>query len=138
MNDFADFYRQIFAKLESISEGAQFTLAPASGADAGSKNILRISIQNLGSLLWAEGEDDNCSKLTTFIFALRSLARQHLFICLLTISQDCLLSLATKGAAIARARSLCDVVVQLTPFNKQERKNGLYKDHHGVLVRQRF
>ena len=133
-----DFYRELFQKLEEFSEKEHFTLTPptSSSGSESSKNILRVSIQNVGSLLWADDDCDaeKASKLTRFVFSLRSLARQHLMICFITISQDCRATLETKNASLSRIRSLCDVVIQLTPFNKNERKNGLYKDHHGVLV----
>jgi hypothetical protein len=135
--DADDFYRDAFAKLLSVAEKESFTLTPPSvAASPGpeiSKNILRVSIQNLASLFWCDDVDG--SKLTKFIFALRSLARHHLMICVVTMSQASQTLLATKNeASLSRIRSLCDVVIQLSPFNKQERKTGLYKDHHGVLV----
>ena len=34
----------------------------------------------------------------------------------------------------SRIRSLCDVVIQLTPFSTDERKKGPFKDYHGVMV----
>jgi hypothetical protein len=132
----SDFYSDLFQKLETVAEQEPFTLTPPSSSPGSesSKNILRVSIQNLGSILWAENDNaENASQLTRFVFALRSLARQHLTICVVTVSQD-VTTLETKNASLSRIRSLCDVVIQLTPFNKNERKNGLYKDHHGVLV----
>ena len=134
-SDKSNCYRDVFAKLSAISENELFTLTPS---PENSKNILRISIHNLGSLLWANEAEENGSKLTQFLLALRSLARQHLFVCVVSISQDSLASLETQNASLARTRSLCDVVIQLKPFSKNERKNGLYKDHHGVMVTNLF
>ncbi len=130
-SDESNYYRDVFAKLSAKSANELFTLTPSPD---NSKNILRISMHNLGSLLWSNEADENGSKLTQFLLALRSLARQHLFVCVVTISQDSLSSLETQNGSLSRVRSLCDVVIQLKPFSKNERKNGLYKDHHGVLV----
>jgi hypothetical protein len=134
-SDESNYYRDIFAKLSAISEKELFTLTPSPD---NSKNILRISIHNLGSLLWVNEAEENGSKLTQFLLALRSLARQHLFVCVVTISQDSLASLEMQNASLPRIRSLCDIVIQLKPFSKNERKNGLYKDHHGVMVTNIF
>ena len=128
-SDVDDYYRDAFVKLSAVAETESFSVTPQSSPDV-TKNILRVALQNVGSTMWCD--DCDATSLSKFIFALRSLARHHLAIVVITTSRA---SLVTQNeASLARVRSLCDVVIQLTPFSKEERKTGLFKDHHGVLV----
>ena len=129
-SDVDDYYRDAFVKLSSVAETEPFSVTPPTSSPNVTKNILRVAFQNLGSTLWCD--DCDAANLSKFVFALRSLARHHLAVVVITTSRT---SLVTRNeASLARVRSLCDVVIQLTPFSKEERKTGLFKDHHGVLV----
>ncbi|XP_063294964.1 elongator complex protein 4 [Pelobates fuscus] len=99
------------------------------------KNILRIGIQSLGSVLWG---DDICSRehprnlhsLTKFLYALRGLLRSSLSVCVITVPAH----LIQNKAIMMRVRSLSDTVVGLESFIGSEREtNPLYKDYHGLL-----
>lgn len=129
-NDVEDFYRDAFVQLSSVAGNESFNVTPQTSPPDVAKNILRVAFQNVGSTLWCD--DCDAANLSKFVFALRSLARHHLAVVVITTSRA---SLVTRNeASLARIRSLCDVVIQLTPFSKEERKTGLFKDHHGVLV----
>ncbi|KAG8438253.1 hypothetical protein GDO86_008810, partial [Hymenochirus boettgeri] len=103
------------------------------------KNILRMGIQSLGSVLWG---DDICSNeqsqnqhnLTRFLYALRGLLRTSLSVCVITVPTH----LIQKNAITMRVRNLSDTVVGLESFIGSEREtNSLYKDYHGlVYIRQ--
>uniref|UniRef100_A0A8B9E9B0 Elongator complex protein 4 n=1 Tax=Anser cygnoides TaxID=8845 RepID=A0A8B9E9B0_ANSCY len=99
------------------------------------KNILRIGIQSLGSLLWG---DDICSSdtpedihsLTKFLYVLRGLLRKSLSACIITVPSH----LIQNKAIMERVTNLSDMVVGLESFIGSEREtNPLYKDYHGLL-----
>ncbi|NXI63935.1 ELP4 protein, partial [Anseranas semipalmata] len=99
------------------------------------KNILRIGIQSLGSMLWG---DDICStdtpkdihSLTKFLYVLRGLLRKSLSACIITVPAH----LVQNKAIMERVTNLSDVVVGLESFIGSEREtNPLYKDYHGLL-----
>ncbi|KFO96830.1 Elongator complex protein 4, partial [Calypte anna] len=99
------------------------------------KNILRIGIQNLGSMLWG---DDICSSetpedkhsLTKFLYILRGLLRKSLSACIITVPAH----LIQNKAIMERVTNLSDMVVGLESFIGSEREtNPLYKDYHGLV-----
>ncbi|NXG55638.1 ELP4 protein, partial [Hemiprocne comata] len=99
------------------------------------RNILRIGIQNLGSLLWG---DDICSSdspedshsLTKFLYVLRGLLRKSLSACIITVPAH----LIQNKAIMERVTNLSDTVVGLESFIGSEREtNPLYKDYHGLV-----
>ncbi|XP_067902699.1 elongator complex protein 4 [Heterodontus francisci] len=103
------------------------------------RNILRIGIHSLGSLLWGEdvGLSENAKHayaLTKFLYALRGLLRTSLSACIITVPAY----LIQNKAIIGRVVKLSDTVIGLESFNASEREtNPLYKDYHGLLhVRQ--
>ncbi|XP_066494112.1 elongator complex protein 4 isoform X2 [Tiliqua scincoides] len=103
------------------------------------RNILRIGIQSLGSVLWG---DDICStenpqniySLTKFLYGLRGLLRTSLSSCIITIPAH----LIQNKAIMERVTNLSDTVVGLESFIGSEREtNPLYKDYHGLIhIRQ--
>ncbi|XP_065492462.1 elongator complex protein 4 [Caloenas nicobarica] len=99
------------------------------------KNILRIGIQSLGSMLWG---DDVCSSdtpedvhsLTKFLYVLRGLLRKSLSACIITVPAH----LIQNKAIMERVTNLSDAVVGLESFIGSEREtNPLYKDYHGLV-----
>ncbi|XP_077178071.1 elongator complex protein 4 [Paroedura picta] len=103
------------------------------------RNILRIGIQSLGSVLW--GDDICCNEnpqnihsLTRFLYALRGLLRTSLSACIITIPSH----LIQNKAIMERVTNLSDTVVGLESFIDSEREtNPLYKDYHGLIhIRQ--
>ncbi|XP_052548426.1 elongator complex protein 4 isoform X4 [Tympanuchus pallidicinctus] len=99
------------------------------------KNILRIGIQSLGSLLW---DDDICStntpedihSITKFLYILRGFLRKSLSACIITVPSH----LIENKAIMERVTNLSDMVVGLESFIGSEREtNPLYKDYHGLL-----
>ncbi|XP_006128960.2 elongator complex protein 4 isoform X2 [Pelodiscus sinensis] len=99
------------------------------------KNILRIGIQSLGSVLW--GDDICCTdnpeyihSLTTFLYVLRGLLRMSLSACIITVPSH----LIQNKAIMERVTNLSDTVVGLESFIGSEREtNPLYKDYHGLI-----
>ncbi|XP_071974682.1 elongator complex protein 4 isoform X4 [Engystomops pustulosus] len=102
----------------------------------GQKNILRIGIQSMGSVLWGDDictheQPQNLHTLTRFLYALRGLLRSSLSVCVITIPAH----LFQNKAIISRVRNLSDTVVGLESFIGSEREsNPLYKDHHGLFL----
>ncbi|XP_078405545.1 elongator complex protein 4 isoform X2 [Cetorhinus maximus] len=99
------------------------------------RNILRIGIHSLGSMLWGEdiglGENpEHAYSLTKFLYALRGLLRTSLSACFITVPAY----LIQNKAIIGRVVKLSDTVIGLESFNGSERaSNPLYKDYHGLL-----
>ncbi|XP_059330037.1 elongator complex protein 4 isoform X2 [Ammospiza nelsoni] len=99
------------------------------------RNILRIGIQSLGSILW--GDDVCCSdapedprSLTKFLYVLRALLRKSLSACIVTVPAH----LIQNKAIMERVTNLSDMVVGLESFIGSEREtNPLYKDYHGLV-----
>ncbi|XP_030056526.1 elongator complex protein 4 isoform X2 [Microcaecilia unicolor] len=99
------------------------------------KNILRIVLQSLGSVLW--GDDICCSdhpqyihSLTRFLHALRGLLRMSLSACVISLPAH----LIQNKAILSRVRNLSDTVVGLESFIGSAREtNALYKDYHGLF-----
>ncbi|KAM9147809.1 elongator complex protein 4 isoform 4-T4 [Pangshura tecta] len=99
------------------------------------KNILRIGIQSLGSVLW--GDDICCAdnpediySLTKFLYVLRGLLRMSLSACIITVPAH----LIQNKAIMERVTNLSDTVVALESFIGSEREtNPLYKDYQGLI-----
>uniref|UniRef100_A0A8C6ZDL7 Elongator complex protein 4 n=1 Tax=Nothoprocta perdicaria TaxID=30464 RepID=A0A8C6ZDL7_NOTPE len=103
------------------------------------KNILRIGIQSLGSMLWDDDiccteNPENAHSITKFLYVLRGLLRKSLSACIITVPAH----LIQNKAIMERVTNLSDVVVGLESFIGSEREtNPLYKDYHGLIhVRQ--
>ncbi|XP_077674594.1 elongator complex protein 4 isoform X3 [Eretmochelys imbricata] len=99
------------------------------------KNILRIGIQSLGSVLW--GDDVCCAdnpedihSLTKFLYILRGLLRMSLSACIITVPAH----LIQNKAIMERVTNLSDMVVGLESFIGSETEtNPLYKDYQGLI-----
>uniref|UniRef100_A0A8C5QL32 Elongator complex protein 4 n=1 Tax=Leptobrachium leishanense TaxID=445787 RepID=A0A8C5QL32_9ANUR len=126
-----DYYRLLESIQRVIHEGGY----DGSNPQKRQKNILRIGIQSLGSVLWG---DDICSSehpqnlhsLTRFLYALRGLLRTSLSTCVITVPAH----LIQNKAIMLRVRNLSDTVVGLESFIGSEKEtNPLYKDYHGLL-----
>ncbi|KAM9302381.1 elongator complex protein 4 [Gastrophryne carolinensis] len=125
-------YRQL---LQSIQQAIHKGGFDGSNPQKGEKNIMRIGIQSLGSVLW---EDDICTEerphnvhsLTRFLYALRGLLRSSLSVCVITLPAH----LIQNKAITVRVRNLSDTVIGLESFIGSERESSpLYKDYHGLL-----
>ncbi|XP_039605515.1 elongator complex protein 4 [Polypterus senegalus] len=99
------------------------------------RNILRIGIHSLGSVLWG---DDICCKddplyvysLTKFLYGLRGLLRTSLSVCMVTVPSH----LIQNKTIMGRVTNLCDTVIGIKSFNGSEKDaNDLYKDYHGLV-----
>ncbi|RMB97877.1 hypothetical protein DUI87_25355 [Hirundo rustica rustica] len=124
------------------------------------RNVLRIGIQSLGSVLW--GDDVCCSdtpedphSLTKFLYVLRGLLRKSLSACIITVPAHLMQVMCDKfylidifyrlnmllpytvcqnKAIMERVTNLSDMVVGLESFIGSEREtNPLYKDYHGLV-----
>ncbi|XP_039211848.1 elongator complex protein 4 isoform X3 [Crotalus tigris] len=103
------------------------------------RNVLRIGIQSLGSVLWGDDiccteNPENLHSLTRFMYALRGLLRSSLSVCIITAPTH----LIQNKAIMERVIHLSDTVVGLESFIGSEREtNPLYKDYHGLIhIRQ--
>ncbi|KAG9475760.1 hypothetical protein GDO78_003921 [Eleutherodactylus coqui] len=127
-------YLQLLQSIQSVIHQQGFD--GSNPQQKGQKNILRIGIQSLASVLWG---DDICARerphnlhsLTRFLYALRGLLRSSLSVCVITMPTH----LIKNKAIIARVRNLSDTVVGLESFIGSEREsNPLYKDYHGLFL----
>ncbi|XP_073432403.1 elongator complex protein 4 isoform X3 [Dendrobates tinctorius] len=131
-------YIQLLQSIQSAVHQGSFD--GSNPQQKGQKNILRIGIQSLASVLWG---DDICSQerphnphsLTRFLYALRGLLRSSLSVCVITLPAH----LIQNKAIIARVRNLSDTVVGLESFIGSEREsNPLYKDYHETAFASRL
>ncbi|XP_015486697.1 elongator complex protein 4 isoform X1 [Parus major] len=99
------------------------------------RNVLRIGIQSLGSILWGDGvccsdNPEDPHSLTKFLYVLRGLLRKSLSACIITVPAH----LIQNKAIMERVTNLSDMVVGLESFIGSEREtNPLYKDYHGLV-----
>ncbi|XP_032080101.1 elongator complex protein 4 isoform X1 [Thamnophis elegans] len=99
------------------------------------RNVLRIGIQGLGSVLWGDDiccteNPENLYSLTRFMYALRGLLRTSLSVCIITVPTH----LIQNKAIMERVTHLSDTVIGLESFIGSEREtNPLYKDYHGLV-----
>ncbi|KAM6465431.1 elongator complex protein 4 isoform 1-T1 [Liasis olivaceus] len=103
------------------------------------RNVLRIGIQSLGSVLWGDDiclteNPENMHSLTRFLYALRGLLRTSLSACIITVPTH----LIQNKAIMERVTNLSDTVVGLESFIGSEKETSpLYKDYHGLIhIRQ--
>ncbi|XP_071974680.1 elongator complex protein 4 isoform X2 [Engystomops pustulosus] len=126
-------YLQLLHSIQTVVHQGGFD---GSNPQKGQKNILRIGIQSMGSVLWGDDictheQPQNLHTLTRFLYALRGLLRSSLSVCVITIPAH----LFQNKAIISRVRNLSDTVVGLESFIGSEREsNPLYKDHHGLFL----
>ncbi|XP_069824488.1 elongator complex protein 4 isoform X2 [Dendropsophus ebraccatus] len=126
-------YRQLLNSIQRVIHQGGFD---GSNPQKGQKNILRLGVQSLGSVLWGDDictheRPHNVHSLTRFLYALRGLLRSSLSVCVITVPSH----LIQNKAIIARVKNLSDTVVGLESFIGSEREsNPLYKDYHGLFL----
>ncbi|XP_070618263.1 elongator complex protein 4 isoform X3 [Erythrolamprus reginae] len=104
------------------------------------RNVLRIGIQSLGSVLWGDDiccteNPENLHSLTRFMYALRGLLRTSLSACIITVPTH----LIQNKAITERVIHLSDTVIGLESFIGSEREtNPLYKDNHAIAFASRL
>jgi len=101
----------------------------------GIPNILRISLQSLGSPFWNEtltaSEDaDFDPSLTWFLLSLRALLRSSYAACMVSIPAQ----LFQDKAILRRIHHCCDTVIALESFAGSEKAtNPMYNEYHGLF-----
>lgn len=95
-------------------------------------NMMRIGISDIGSALLS-CPNDGTTALMLFLYRLRALARSHLIVIVLTLSNDFFVNHEENSSTHRRLTELVDFAFSLTAFGKEERQNGLFKDHHGLI-----
>ena len=118
-------YHNLFGDVESAAKA--FRIDPK----APGTNMLRIGISDIGSALLSCSDDT--APLMLFLYRLRSLARSHLIVIVLTLSTDFFVNHEFEGSTHRKLTELVDFVFDMTAFGKQERQTGLFKDHHGLI-----
>ena len=98
-------------------------------------NILRIGITELGNCLYDSSSEhhENEVNFLKFLYKLRALARSHLTVIVLTISQDFFAKHEPNEHFHIQVKEMVDFVIDLTTFSKAKRQNGLFKDYHGLM-----
>ena len=124
----ANGYNDLFKELKTVVQ--PFVINPKVPAS----NILRIGISDLGSVLFSDEKgQDNETALSIFLYKLRALARSHLVVIVLTISQDFFSRHEPNEGVHNRIKEMADFVLDLTSFSKDKRKSSAFKDHHGIM-----
>ena len=122
-------YNDLLKELKTIMQ--PFVINPKVPAS----NILRIGISDLGSVLFSDDEKNGHQEtaLSIFLYKLRALARSHLVVIVLTISQDFFSRHEPNEGVHNRIKEMADFVLDLTSFSKDKRKSSAFKDHHGIM-----
>lgn len=119
-------YCKLVKQIHKTVQSGGFLIDPAVKKEH--KNILRIGIQSLGSLLWGDLKYSS-RNLCTFLISLRAIMRLCFGIAVITLPSS-LLSLAGLREKIM---TCSDYVVQLESFEGEGVVNQVYKDYHGLL-----
>lgn len=122
----ASLYPDVFRSLHELQSEASFSPQPTASA---TKCLRRIAFHSVGSLSWGNAGPDG-AKLTQFLLALRSLLRNSLGICFVTLSSS---SITENGDMLARVRECVDFVVSLRCFDPRTKASPAFKDFHGFL-----
>ena len=110
---------------EKVTSGG-FFIDPKAKPDH--KNILRIGVQSMGSLLWGDLKYSS-RNLCTFLISLRAIMRSCFGVAVITIPSNVL-----NFSDIREKIMICsDYVVELESFEGDEVVNQVYKDYHGLL-----
>ncbi|GLH08842.1 Putative elongator complex protein 4 [Gryllus bimaculatus] len=116
------YYEELLESIQQRIKNGQFY----SEDSPKKRNVLRIGVQSLGSLLW--GRDS--TNLILFLYKLRSLLQSSYCVCLLTIPTH----LIKKISDVHRCQHLCDTAVKLESFAGSDREtNPIFKDYHGLF-----
>jgi len=119
-------YCKLLKDIHNKIKDSGFLIDPKAKPDH--KNILRIGVLSLGSLLWGDLKDLS-KNLCTFLVSLRAIMRSCFGVAVITIPSNIL---NTPG--IGDKILICsDYVVQLESFEGDEVINQVYKDYHGLL-----
>lgn len=119
----SNFYEDLQTKI--VNASAAFKINPEKPAT----NMLRISVSDIGSLVF----DEDPTRLATFLFKLKALARSHLIVIVLSLSRDFFVRHEVNSAAHQQIMQFVDYVIDFTAFNKEERQTGVFRDHHGII-----
>lgn len=114
--------------LESINMVAQNYKPEAS------KNLLRITLNSIGSPYWYQ--DEFLNSFYKFLTHLKAIVRHTSAICLITVPMHLLNHLDSH--VTLKVRSLVDTVIELQSFAGSDKEtNPAFKDYHGLLfIRQ--
>ena len=118
-------YNELFKTIKKIAD--EFLINPK----APGSNILRIGLMDLGNALFCD--DENEVALLIFLYRLRALARTHLVVIFVTLSQDFFARHEPNEVMHNRIREMVDFVLDLTTFSKVKRQTGVFKDYHGIM-----
>jgi hypothetical protein len=124
-----DYYQDLFNHVQKSIE--PFVIDPKI---PGSK-ILRIGLFDcIGSILMSSDSQNDFVSLTTFLYKLKSLARTHYILIMLSLSRDFFVHNEVNGCLHRRIKEIVDFVLDFTSFGRIERQTGAFKDHHGILT----
>ena len=118
-------YHSLYTEINQVANS--FKIDPS----APGTNMMRIGISDIGSALLSCSSDTTA--LMLFLYRLRTLARSHLIVIVLTLSADFFVNHEEGSATHRNLTELSDYVLSLTSFDKKERQNGVFKDHHGII-----
>ena len=128
------YYKSVIRKLkETLENESRYGVAIQSDRKP---NILRVCLDNFGSLLWSSNPTND---LPPFLLALRSLLRSHLAVALITLPSSA--DFEHYGGALARLNECVDFAVDLKTFDTALRSSpsmAAFKDWHGFLETKKF
>uniref|UniRef100_H2YRH0 Elongator complex protein 4 n=1 Tax=Ciona savignyi TaxID=51511 RepID=H2YRH0_CIOSA len=121
----------ILTKLKKMVSNSKFT-APKILDPTTRLNVLRVTIPNLGSPVWCDNSNTSVSAITRFLHALRSLARNCLMTCLITVPTH-----LYTPQQVTHIRHMVDCSIHLESFTG-EKTNPVFIQFHGLLKIQKL
>uniref|UniRef100_A0A182JWP0 Elongator complex protein 4 n=1 Tax=Anopheles christyi TaxID=43041 RepID=A0A182JWP0_9DIPT len=121
-------YASLLSCIQRKSSEQQFN----SASDTGTKNVLRISLNSIGSPLWY---DKNFSEdFLRFMVLLKMIVRNTLSVCLITVPLH-LFDHLDDEFLCRKVRNMFDFSFDLEAFAGQmeEQANPVFKEYHGLL-----
>jgi len=119
-------FTKLIQHLHETAKNGQFLIEPKERKEH--KNILRIGVQSLGSVLWGDASNQ-IKQMSVFLLSLRALLRCCFGVAVITVPRYIFNNEVLSGRLLACS----DYVVDLDSFCSNPSVHAVFKDYHGLL-----
>jgi len=119
-------YTKLIQHLHETAKNGQFLIEPAAKREH--KNILRIGVQSLGSVLWGDA-CNQIKQMSVFLLSLRALLRSCFGVAVMTVPRY----IFNNDSLGIRLLASSDYVVDLDSFCSNPSIHSVFKDYHGLV-----
>jgi len=119
-------FTKLIQHLHETAKSGQFLIDPKERKEH--KNILRIGVQSLGSVLWGDASNQ-IKQMSVFLLSLRALLRSCFGVAVITVPRY----IFNNEVLSCRLLACSDYVVDLDSFCSNPSVHAVFKDYHGLL-----